>query len=183
VAATRRRWAGFFVLLGLLAGVAVAIPVWFNLRQQLRPEQLTAARERWRLHGPRDYDLEFTVRFDREPQPERYLVRVRAGRVTLAACDGQVVRLDPALGPAAGLAARAFSGGGVDYRVEGIFDRIEQALREESESARRNYTIATFDPEDGHPRRFVRRLRGTDRREEWQVLVRPPGEPIRGRRR
>src|SRR5690348_8636633 len=88
-----RRWIGFFVLLALLAGGAALGPWLYNARQQLRPEQLEAARALWREHGPRDYDLEYTVKLDRDPIAERYLVLVRDRRVVFAARDDEVLAL------------------------------------------------------------------------------------------
>jgi hypothetical protein len=169
------RWAGFFVLLALLAAVAVAVPLVVNLRQQLRPEQLAQARARWREHGPRSYDLEYTVAHNRDPQPERFLVLVRHGRIVLAAADGEVVRLAPAVGLAAGLPAAAFaSDAGRD--VEAVFAHIEEVLNAEIATGRRNYVTALFDARDGYPRRFVHRVRGGSQREEWNLLLSPPGQ-------
>jgi hypothetical protein len=173
--ARNRRWVFFFVVLGLLAAVAAAVPVVFNLRQQLRPEQLAEAQARWREHGLRSYDLEYTIKRDRDPNPERYLVLVRNRRIVLVAADGEVVRFDPTLGMAAGLPAGAFTANaGAD--VEEIFAHIEDLLRADAESGRRNYLVALFDAHDGHPRRFVYRVRHSNRREEWNVLLSPPGQ-------
>jgi hypothetical protein len=170
----RRRWVGFFVVLGLLAAVAATVPVVVNLRQQLRPGQLEEARARWREHGPKSYDLEYTVKFDSDPVPERYLVLVRDGRTAYAARDGEVLHLDPGAALAAGLPPRALAADGV-YGVEAVFARIEEVLSQDAEAGRRNFASALFDAQDGHPTRFVYRVRGTGRREEWNVLLSPPG--------
>ena len=52
-----RRWVPFFLVLVALGAVAVVVPIVYNLRLQLRPEQLEQARQRWREQGPPDYDL------------------------------------------------------------------------------------------------------------------------------
>jgi hypothetical protein len=172
---SRRNWVGFFVLLALLASFAAALPVVFNLRQQVRLEQLEAARARWREHGPRDYDLEYTVRHDRDPVPERFLVLVRDGQPVLGAREGEIVYLSPLARMAIGGLGAAFDNDpGAD--VETVFGRIQQVLWQEEESGRRNYVTAIFDDQDGHPKRFVYRVRGTSQREEWHLLLSPPGE-------
>ena len=170
-------WADFFVALALLALLAVVVPLVYNLRQQLRPEQLEEARARWRTEGPADYDLEYSVRRGRDEQAEHYRVRVRAGRAVCVCCDGEVLLLDRSFAAAAGLALSALAGGdGRRYGIESAFQRMEEVLNRGESSARRHFTVAVFDPRDGHPRHFVHRVRGTDQREEWTFrLLRPGG--------
>jgi hypothetical protein len=174
--APRRSWVLVFVALAGLAFLAVALPLAYNVRQQLRPEQLEEARARWRTEGPADYDLEYRVRRGRSEEWEEYRVRVRAGRVVFASCDGEVLFLGRGFAAAAGLALAALSDGDARrYGVEGAFARIEEVLNREESSARRHFTVAVFDPKDGHPRHFVHRVRGTDEREEWTFRLLPPG--------
>jgi hypothetical protein len=176
--AANRRWLAFFVVLGLLSAVAVVLPIVYNLRQQLRPEQLEAARQRWREQGPSSYDLEYTVQLGRDPRPERHVVLVRDGRVVLAACDGELTRLDPVVGFAGGAVGQAavlVADGPAPRDVGAIFAHIESVLRSDPEAGRRNLAAATFDPADGHPRRFIHRVRGTSEREEWTFRLRPAG--------
>jgi hypothetical protein len=45
-----RRWIWFFVVVFTMAVAATAVLIAFNLRQQLKPEQLAAARRLWREH-------------------------------------------------------------------------------------------------------------------------------------
>jgi hypothetical protein len=149
----RGRALVFFLVLLVLAVVAAAVPVIINLRQQLTFEELDKARQSWQEHGPSNYDLEYTVKRDRDPTPERYLVKVRKGRVVSAKGDGEELQPDQAL------------------RVEGIFARMDELLREDERSGRRNYAMAIFDPGDGHPKRFVHRVRGQPKREEWNILL------------
>src|SRR5262249_41135113 len=101
--------------------------------------------------------------------------------------DGaEVVLLNPAVGFAAGLPARAFPGDGEPHDVEALFAHIERVMREDAEGGRRNFVTAVFDEATGYPRRFVRRERGGDRREEWNLRLWGPGEErkskARGRR-
>src|SRR5438445_339376 len=84
MAARRNRyWIWFFVLVGLLALAAVVTLITYNLGQQLKAEQVTAARGRWEKHGPADYDLFYTI--SRQDQngsaEEEYAIQVRHGRV------------------------------------------------------------------------------------------------------
>jgi hypothetical protein len=174
-----RTWVGFFVLLLGLAGVAVALPIVYNLAQQLRPESLARARQRWRERGPADYDLTFAITYDRERLSERHIVLVRNGKVLFASCEGDVVHLAHGLGAAAGLPAGGL-GKAAGLDVPAIFDHIEELLREQIASGGRNYLVAEFDPDLGYPRRFVRRVRGTGTREEWRLKLWAPGTVASG---
>jgi hypothetical protein len=177
-----RAWVGFFVILVILAIVAMLLPIFYNLGQQLRPEQLQAARQRWRERGPSDYDLTFAITYDREPLPERHIVVVRGGKVVFASCEGEILSLSGALRTAAGLPAGGL--GKTDGRdVPAIFDHIEALLREEGTAARRNFLVAVFDPKNGYPRRFIRRVRGSSTREEWNLRLWPAGTVERGEAR
>jgi hypothetical protein len=145
-----RRWVWYFAALAALAAAAVAIPLAYNLSRQLTPEQVAAARALWRAHGPRDFDLDYLEKRDSggTTQERAYHVEVRAGRV--ASPDGGL-------------------------NVEGMFDRMEAALREDAAAGRRPYATATFDKGDGHPLRYVRRDRAAGERLEWTVRLQRPG--------
>jgi hypothetical protein len=179
VAPRSRGWVAFFVILVGLAVTGVVLPILYNLGQQLRPEQLSAAKARWEAEGPADYDLTYTIKYDRETQAERHVVVVRQGRVVWASCEGEVVQVSPALGALLGVTAGGTTHGGRD--VAAIFARLEELLGEEG--SRRNFLVAAFDPKAGWPRRIVRRVRGTGTREEWDLRVWPPGELERQARR
>jgi hypothetical protein len=170
------RWVGLFVVLATLGAAAVVIPLVYNLRLQLTPGQLADARARWEASGPRDYDLEYLLRNEdgRETENEEYALRVRGGRVVLVACNGELLYLDPAAGCAAGPAVRAVPGvNPQDFGVEAILRTIEADLQRDAAQGARNYTVATFDPADGHPLHYVHRDRGTRRRQEWTIRLRP----------
>lgn len=164
----------FFLLLAVLAVAAVVIPIVYNLSLQLRPEELALAKERWREHAPRDYDLEYRFKLDDDPEAaeDRYRVAVRAGRVVLAGCNREVLLLDPRVGSLAGVAVRAVPGEDAHAcGVEALFEQIETALRQDETSGRRNYATASFDPADGHPLRFIHRVSGTRQRIEFHVKL------------
>ncbi len=54
---------------------------------------------------------------------------------------------------------------------------MEEALRHDEASGGRNYITAKFDPADGHPQHYVRRIRGTKERVEWFVRLERPRSP------
>jgi hypothetical protein len=74
-----RRWIGFFVVLATLAGVGIVVEIGFNLRQQLTPEQIAAARAHWQQRGPEDYD--FAFRLSKRGAPTCYEVVIQDGKV------------------------------------------------------------------------------------------------------
>jgi hypothetical protein len=164
----------FFVVLTVLAAAGVTLPIVYNLNQQLTPEQLRQAEQRWHDNGPKDYDLTYAITYDRERLAERHVVLVRGGEVVFESCEGEVIQMAPALSAAAGFPlGGAAEGAGRD--VPAIFKHIEALMSEETTSQRRNFIVAVFDPREGYPRRFIRRVRGTKTREEWDVRLWPAG--------
>lgn len=176
-----RRWVVFFALLAVMAAAGVVLPIVYNLGLQLKPEQVAAARERWRAHGTGDYELDYRVKIDGTPQAGEYdyAVQVRGGKVVFVGCNGVVLWIEPAAALAAGLAARAPPPEDVRaYGVEAIFREIETALRQDAESGnRRTYATASFDARDGHPTHYVHRVGGTKERVEWTIKLTRVSEP------
>lgn len=169
-----RQWLVFFVVLAALSAVGVTLPIVYNLGQQLKPEQLAEAKARWRSAGPDDYDMTYAITYDRERLAERHVVLVRDGAIVFASCEGEVLRMAPAMaavvgGPLAGPAD------GPERDVPAILAHVEAMLALERDAPRRNFLVAVFDPKQGYPRRFIRRVRGTKSREEWDVRVWPAG--------
>lgn len=175
-----RRWIVFFALLAVMAAAGIVLPIVYNLGLQLKPEQVTAARERWREHGTGDYDLDYHVKIDGTSQAGEYdyAVQVRGGKVVFVGCNGVVLWIDPAAALAAGLAARALPPEDVRaYGVEAIFREIETALQRDAESGnRRTYATASFDARDGYPTHYVHRVGGTKERVEWTIKLTRVGE-------
>ncbi len=167
-----RRWVPFFLVLTALATTGVILPIVYNLGQQLRPEQLDEARRRWNEVGPRDYDLTFSIQFDRDLLAQRHIVLVRQGQVVYASCEGELLTISPAIAALIGSPAAATTGRGMD--VSAIFERIQQLLDEDER--RRNFLVAVFDPKEGWPRRVIWRVRRSSTREEWNLRVWPAGE-------
>ena len=135
---------------------------------------LEDAHRRWDEKGPADYDLTFNVYVDRDRQPLRHVVMVRGGVVVFAACEGEPVQFAPELAGVVGLPL-AGVGKSRAYTVPLLFDHLRKLLDDEGED-RRNFLIAVFDPQTGWPRRFIRRVRGTPVREEWNLKLWKLGE-------
>ncbi len=155
------RWVWYFVVLIILTVAACTILVWYNLRQQLKKEDLQRAREQWKRDRPLNYDLHYTKRGSASGA---FDVEVRDGKVTSVTLDGREITqndkpIDPSRYPR--------------YDMTALMDDIETFLEEDSESSRpRTYTVATFDPKDGHLIRYVRRVMGTSERIEIIVQLR-----------
>ncbi len=170
-AASPRRWVWFFVLLALPLPFVITIPIWYNLRQQLDPERLAAARQRWREHGPRDYVVDYAVRHEYNPEPggrtpERYAVTVRDGKARSVT----------------GAGGRELTPGEYDFAtMEELFDLIERQLREAAEEGgRRPFMIGVFGREDGHVARYRRSVVRTRELFEVEAKLRaenPPDAP------
>jgi hypothetical protein len=172
--ARNRRYIGFFAILGVLGSAAVVIPLVYNLRLQLTPEQVEQARERWRASGPASYDIDYQERHTHagETDETAYRVLVRDRRVVGVARDGELTLLAgsaPAL--TLGPWPRALPGPDSARDIDGMFDHIESQLHQDLSQNRRPYATATFDPRDGHPTRYVRRIRGGAERLEWTVKL------------
>jgi hypothetical protein len=172
---SRWRWVAVFAVIAALAVGGILLNVWWNLDQQLTPQKLEQAEALWRANGPKDYDLSYQVTYDRERLAERHVVLVRGGEVAFASCEGEVVEMAPALAAVVGFPL-AGSAAGAGRDVPAIFAHIRELLEKEQATGRRNFIVAVFDPQQGYPRRFVWRVRRSDRREEWDVRLWPPGE-------
>jgi hypothetical protein len=170
-----RGWVWFFVMLTMMAAVAIIIPIVYNLSLQLTPEQLAQARRLWQEHGPRDYDLEYAEKLDPDTRIFIYAVKVRDGRAVSLVCNGKPELLDERAGLVVGpIALLGDAAEAQEHTVEGLFRQIEQSLREDAErGGRRNYVTATFDREDGHPLRYIRRVAGSRDRMEWNIKLHP----------
>ena len=160
------RWVWYFVVLGVLTVSACTILVWYNLRQQLKKEDLQTARALWKQNRPSDYDLTYTKRGSASGT---FFVKVRNGKVVDVTLDGREITqndkpLDPSRYPR--------------YDMTALMDDIETFLEEDAEPGRpRTYTVATFDPTDGHLIRYVRRVMGSSERIEINVQLKRLGKP------
>lgn len=150
-----RRWLWYFVVVFALAIAATVILAVFNWQQQLRPEQLEAARKQWKEKGPRDYTMIYTIRRAGDDVTDRFEVKVRGGSAVKATHNGQPIPEDR-LGY---------------YRMERLFDYIERFMEMDAKKdAKRSYVRAIFDePKTGGLRWYVRSVMGTRERAEITV--------------
>jgi hypothetical protein len=153
-----RGWIWYFVVLGLLTAVAVGVLLTFNLQQQLKPEQVEAARRLWDAKGPANYDMVYTQKGN---APGKFRVQVRNKKPISVIRDGQP--LEERL-----------------YRysdMPALFGFIEDSLRTDAEPGKpRTFTVAMFDPDDGHLIHYVRRVMGGTERIEITVELHPVSE-------
>ncbi len=165
------RWVWYFVVLGVLTTAACTTLVWYNLRQQqLKLEDLVAARYQWLQRRPANYDLTYTKRGSatgtflvQGSATGTFLVKVRNGEVVSVTLDGrEITQNDRPLHP-----SRHFH-----YDMTGLMVGIELSLTEDAKPGRpRTYTVATFDLVDGHLVRYVRRVMDTGERIEINVQL------------
>ena len=146
----------FFGLLVILTIVAVSVQVSYNLGQQLTSQKLDEARKRWEKEGPRDYDMEYTIK--KLDDSETYNVQVRQGKVVSVARNGLPEE------------ARFYH-----YRdMPALFGFLEEFLnRDTRPTAPRTFATATFDPQDGHLIHYVRSVMSTRERQEINVQLQP----------
>jgi hypothetical protein len=168
-----RRWIWYFVVVGCLTVLATTILVVYNRAQQLKPEQLEAARKLWDEKRPADYVLTYTKLGS---ATGTFVVTVRKGKIVSAIMrqnvtkDGEVQVVEEPLEP------RLYH----SYDMDGLFNDIERFLDlAAKKDSPRTYLVATFDPRNGQLVRFVRSVMGTGERIEIQVqpILPPPPEP------
>ena len=145
-----RNWLWFFVALAVMGTTAIAVNWVYNRRQQLSRDQVDAARKLWEEKGPRDYDLEYTLKGSVNGT---YTVKVRDGKVVSAEPDDRPIKVK-----------RHY------YGMPALFDFIDEFLLEDAQpGSARAYNLANFDPADGHLSRYVRSVSRRNYRLEIQV--------------
>ncbi len=151
-----RTWIWFFLALIGLSLVAVVTLIVYNLGQQLKPEELTAARRLWQEHGPRGYQLTYTIKRGIQAKRDTFVVRVRAGRVVSASVNDLPEPKER-----------------FPYRgMDALFDNIARFQDFDAKPGRpRTYTRAIFDKNTGALLWYVRTVMGGQERVE--ILVDP----------
>jgi len=156
-----------FFLLGLACAIVAVVLFVLSRRpagDPLTEEALAAARKRWSEHGLRDYTLEIERL---GAQQDHCHIEVKGGVVASMTVDGEPV----------GERVRE------QWSVEGIFVFLAEEL---SNRAHPEVTFgvsdpeqvvlrASFDPEYGYPRRFLRHVIGQRRSVEWEIVAFSPG--------
>lgn len=149
-------WKWFFAALVVLGlGSAVGM-IWYNQSQQLKPEQLEAARKLWDEQGPASYTLIYTQTFssqaDSRVLSNHYVVKVRDRRVVEMIVNGipETERIEY-------------------HDMNGLFNEIEGFQEKDEKENRRVYRVAEFDKNTGAIGSFVRRVMGTSERQKITV--------------
>ena len=153
-----RLWVWFFVFVVTASALVAGFMIWFNLRQQLKPEQLEAAWERWKQQGPRDYVLTYRKELGQAESVDHFVVTVRGGKVESVLMN-EVVRLDPEQLPY--------------HSMDRVFRDIERFLELDAKEKRTTFTTAIFDVEHGAVRRYIRRVPGTKERLQLDLKLEP----------
>lgn len=151
-----RSWIWFFVVVFAMAFVATVVLVVYNLRQQLKPEQLAAARALWKQNAPPNYTMAYTTSVNREAD-EHYQVKVRDGKVVESIANGTVE--PPERWPYRGM--------------EPLFDFVEKFMKIDSDPDNpRTFVRAIFDDrKTGALRWYVRSVMGERHRVEITVTA------------
>jgi hypothetical protein len=150
----------FFLILGVLTTGGIATNVWFNLHQQLTPEQLDEARRLWGEEEPAGYRLDYTIKREVNPDlagtvPQNYSVQVR---------DKKIIDITTPEGQALKPSEAEFDS------MDSLFAAMDRQLREDSDPARpRAFVKAEFDGKDGHVTHYVHSVMRT--RERLEVTV------------
>jgi len=148
-----RGWIWFFVILGILTVLAIAVEGWFTSQRELTPERFVEARKKWNEKGPADYHLEYTL--SSIGGTDKYETDVRAGKVGWSLRNGQMEE------------ERRFHY--ADMRA--LFRFIEDYLEQDNEPGKpRTYVTATFDANDGHVLHYTRNVLSKRERQEIRVM-------------
>jgi hypothetical protein len=155
-------WIWYFVVLAVVAVVAMASLVFYNLSQQLTPEQLAAARALWKEKGPKSYQLTYRIKIGIDHEPDIYVVRVRNGEVVSSTLNERPEE------------KRLFAERGMDAMFDWIQEFQELTAKPKQP---RTFLRARFDDKTGAVRWYVRRVGGSSERLEITV---EPLEPLEG---
>lgn len=162
-----RKWIWFFVILAVLAALAIGINWVRNANQQLTAEQLQAARELWRRNRPADYDLKIVNAI----QKQTITVHVRGTTIVEFLVNGKppepLLDRDGKPNPEAERAQRQY------YDMDGLFDSVEELLERDRRENRYPFTRARFDKNDGHITSFIRQYQGVTEQSFRVELTRP----------
>jgi hypothetical protein len=160
---TSRSWIWFFAILIILTVGGITWEVWYNLHQQLKPEQFSEARELWRERGPRDYTLNYKIKLGYNPDPTgalevEYTVEVRNSKAATVVGLPYSQRLNR---------------GEYEFdTMDSLFDHIEKQMRADAEPGKpQPFVQATFDDDDGHVIHYVHSVMRTRERLEVSVKL------------
>jgi hypothetical protein len=162
--ARSRGWLWFFVVLALLTAAAISVQLWYNPTVPLTPALLAEAETKWKQRGPRDYDMDYTIK--KPESTERFRVQVRDGKaVSVKMNDNLAVesRIYPY------------------HTMPALYEFIGEFMQQDAApGGPRIFTNVLFDPVDGHLIHYVRSV--ASKRERVEIIVRltavPTNPPI-----
>jgi hypothetical protein len=143
-------WVWFFVFI-VVASVGVAgFMIAFNLRMQLKPEQLETAMQRWNERGPSDYLMTFTKRINNS-EPDTFVVKVRAKKVVEVSMNGKPLRNEDTEQPfPAGHDQLQY------YSMDRLLRDVERFIQLDARDGKKIYNVATFDKDTGALETYTR---------------------------
>lgn len=147
-------WKWFFAIVFALALFTAVSLIWWNLRLQLKPEQLEANRKLWEAHGPADYVMVYTTHRNEEATSDHYVVKVRQKKAYEVIVNGIPEPQER-----------------LEYQsMDALFNYIERFMELDGEKGKpRTYARAHFDESTGAIRSYVRRVMGKTERLEINV--------------
>jgi len=155
-------WIYFFVFITIASVGMAGFMIWYNLRLQLKPEQLAEAKQLWAEKGPKSYDMVYTKQLNADSRADKFEVKVRAGKVEEVRMNGQplVKNPDEERDPR------------IHHSMDRLFVDIEKFMDiDQKPGAPKVFVTAIFEPEDGTLRRYIRRVSGTTQRIEMHIVL------------
>jgi hypothetical protein len=155
-------WIWFFVALAFLTVAAIFLLAKFNPTVPLTPELLAEAQARWKAYGPKDYDLDYTVK--KMDATEQFHAQVRHGEAISVIMNGSIP-LEPRQYPY--------------YTMPALFGFIEEFMEQDRQPGKpRTFTNVLFDAVDGHLIHYLRSVASKRERQEITVRLTPvPAKP------
>lgn len=150
-------WLWYFIALVVLSVSATVILIVYNEMQQLRSDQVSAARQRWREKGRANYRVVYNVTVNdsrTDKHEDRYVVTVRDGLAISATRNGTT---EP---------AHRLELYGMDKLLAYVADNME---KDQEPGRPRTFTRAFFDSESGALYWYVRRVMGSHERVEINI--------------
>ena len=152
-----RNWLWYFLVLAVLTIIATTTLAIYNLRQQLKPEQLDAAIDLWRAKGPAEYVLVYLAKKTEQSgdMEDHYVVKVKGGKAFEVLVNGLPLAEERQL---------------AYYGMHRLLQDIERFMELDAEPGRpKTFTRGDFNGKNGALLRYVRRVMGSRQRLEITV--------------
>ena len=144
-----------FVAVVLLTWLALFVQQQLQPDQQLKVEQVQAARKLWEAKGSKDYRLLYTVQRGGQQSKDLFFVDVRGGKVQNVVLNGTEQ-----------LPEEQFN----YHSMPGLFNDIEIFLKRDAmPDSHQTFCRGYFDRDDGHLLLFIRRVSNSTERVEIKV--------------